>query len=390
MTSLITEFLKKHFPYNAIPITLLSQRHPIPLLLIYTRSHQRVSIISRSLSSPDRPLVSVRLSRITFSASISFKHGTVIALSVPKPLFNLIAEIILVKTLIVICHWDQDTLYETTTKIRYKNLVFDSFDPVYKSLNNPSVETAASKLIEAERSLLINSNLILSRDLRIASLRRFAPEIKGKQLVLYPEYIEEGVHNPKPLTNFNTPSIHYTYAGNLDLDIGSPSNFISALLPILSYYSCKIFVYCSYRSTYRQLHEMFAGYIANGTLIPCKKVHHTRLIEAISRHHIGLNLTKPDQSLSHATYSESAFRASLGSKLFNYISAGLPTVCESHTFCGYLVNRYHLGCSIDSLEQLIPATRNYLSRTSSSHLPDHSRLTINYNRTRLSKAINDL
>ena len=360
----------------------------VPLLMLYTKSHQRVSIISDSLSRPGRFLLKIRLSKVTLNCKVSLRGGISLTLVIPFGLFNILAKFLPVNRLIVISHWDQETLWKATCKLKYDKLIFDTFDPLYRSLS-PLLEKHCLDATRAEYSFLSNADLLLARDLRLAKILSVEPELRLAQTLFYPEYISHSalVTPSAPLSLSHDTPIEFVYIGNLDLDSGSSSNFIHSLLPILSSSNCQLYVYCSYPSVYRLLRKLYSDFVDRGTLHPRKSVSHADLRNAISRHHVGINLTKPDQSLHHATYNEASFRASLGSKVFNYVAAGLPSICEKDTFCGYVVERYLIGCTIASLEELIPAARYCLSESANLFSKDLSKLSLRAKRGRLERAI---
>lgn len=357
-------------------------------LLISPLYHDRINILvkafSDSFSVAFFVFVYSRLPYIRF-------HCGVLELGLPSRfLISFLSLLLRPQLLILRAHWDQDFLYMIAKLNRffYRDLfiVYDSFDFLVFSLQD-KYSSRFDRLITSELKLLAAANLIVARDLRV-NIFKNSLSLRRKSILFLPEYIISSI-STKASDSSLVPEklpIELVYVGNIDNDINSNNSWHLHLSQLLNSKYINLHVYNSFFSNHTVLLDLIAKLQLQDVLFSYPPVSPRLLSRVISKHDIGLMLTKVDNKIPHETYTDFSYKRSLGSKVFAYIEAGLPVICETNTFTSYVIRRIRYGCSVSSLSE-VPSTVFQVQANKYFINADTIRMTYDYNSSAIREKI---
>jgi hypothetical protein len=260
-------------------------------------------------------------------------------------------------------------------------IVFDNYD-VLTGMVKEEVLRRYLKQDELEQYCYLNADGLCCRDLRPQYLKRHLG-YRLPKTILFPEYCwPSGMFQRASKL---TDGIHIVYVGNLELDPDSPVGYQYELAALLSRNGIHLHIYPSMLWHVGEVKRIMTRYVADhGGVQDFVHIHNTipfyRLTEELSRYHYGILISTKhidygdDHNTSYGHVSD-YFGAA---KVFDYMEAGLFAFIQNARFLRFMLERYHNGKVVRSLEDIVSHCKN--EPFTAPTIPESYRLLSNINR----------
>jgi len=330
--------------------------------VIHSRVYVIGNLFSRYFNSPVIVITCSRFIRISVSSEIN-----VLTIGLPVVLHSLFLSSLNPDILVLRAHWNQKVILDIVQNLRINtkkcHICYDTIDVIANALTI-SYKELYREQVHAEFALISLSSFVLARDARINLLKDKIHTLRNKSIVFLPEVFPSCsiYSNPiKACDNFSFSPIELVYVGNISMDPSCNNSWQFSLAEIIRREDITLNIYNSFNSNHLKLIEYIENNDLVGTIVSHAPIPFHELASTISRHHIGLTVSRLNSSKPHSTYIERAVRLTLGAKTFDYQQSSLPVICERGLFVSRLVTSKHIGLAVDDLAEIPNAAKKIVS-----------------------------